>query len=426
MSSATDGDGSYSASGAATLNCSCYGQLGASGGPSTIVPPAPVITGIADSVTNSNTIYQGASGYLAIYGTALTACGLNPSPTVTGDGSVTISLYWASNTQVNVAYTVAAGAALGQHTLALQTAQGTGRGTVAVTAPVYNVTVTNSGTTVSSGSTQYITAAPAMPAISAQAKGSGTYSTQWSATVSYARPDGSGTNVNTFGPATTTGTTSWLVPWNGNFVGGTATLSWTINSNPPGSLTFQIAGTNPSDSAIDSQIASESPPWFFTRMVSHESGYLQFNTSGTPLYSNDSGYGLTQVTTSNAQDLWNWAGNIAAGLSVLNGDQSGAYSFWQSQITQWQQFNSGADNNGKPPSPQLGPPPSNNAGGPCLFAYPVVAGTYGYNDANWIKAYNGAAQYFAYIVVQSGTSATWVTNNDPANYVHDVCQAPVL
>jgi hypothetical protein len=131
------------------------------------------------------------------------------------------------------------------------------------------------------------------------------------------------------------------------------------------------------------------------------------------------------VTTSNGQDLWNWKGNITAGLSVLNGKQAGAYSFWQSQITQWQNYNAGVYNNGVPP-PQLGPPPDNNAGGPCLFAYPVRSGTYGYADANWIKAYNGAAQYFAYIIISSGTSAYWVSNNDPANYVHLVCQASVL
>lgn len=99
-------------------------------------PPAPVITGIADSTTWSNTIYQGATGYLAIFGTTLTAWGQTPSPTVTGDGSVVIgSVIYASDGQVNVGYTVAANAAVGQHTISLATPKGTARGTVGVSLP---------------------------------------------------------------------------------------------------------------------------------------------------------------------------------------------------------------------------------------------------------------------------------------------------
>lgn len=134
VSSATDGDGSYYAVGAASADCSCVGTVGG-GGPSTAIsPPPPEITGIADTTTWSNTIYQGDSGYLAIFGTALTAWGQTPSPTVTGDGDVSVSLYWASDGQVNVNYSVAAQAATGQHSIALQTAQGTARGNVNVAA----------------------------------------------------------------------------------------------------------------------------------------------------------------------------------------------------------------------------------------------------------------------------------------------------
>ncbi len=135
VSASTDGvEGTYTASGVTTLTCSCYGNLGASGGTIPISPPPPEITGIADTATWSNTIYQGASGYLAIFGDGLTAWGQTPTPTVTGDGDVTVSLYWASDTQVNVSYTVAAQAAATSHTLTLQTAQGTAHGTVQVVA----------------------------------------------------------------------------------------------------------------------------------------------------------------------------------------------------------------------------------------------------------------------------------------------------
>jgi hypothetical protein len=78
VSSATDGDGSYYVYGAATLNCSCAGALGAAAGPVLIQPPPPQISGIADTTTWSDTVYPGDSGYLAIFGTGLTACGGKP------------------------------------------------------------------------------------------------------------------------------------------------------------------------------------------------------------------------------------------------------------------------------------------------------------------------------------------------------------
>lgn len=95
-----------------------------------------MITGIADTLNWSNTLYQGASGYLAIFGTTLIAWGETPTPTVTGDGDITIgSIIYASDSQVNVSYTVSAQAAAGSHTLLLQTARGTARGQVQVAAP---------------------------------------------------------------------------------------------------------------------------------------------------------------------------------------------------------------------------------------------------------------------------------------------------
>lgn len=137
VQSATDGDGSYYALGVVTLNCSCVGSLGGGGGKT----PIPFISGIADSYTWSNTIYQGTSGYLAIFGTDLTGGGAY-SPTVTGDGDVTVSPYWNSDTQVNVSYTVSAYAAIGPHTIVLATPQGQAQGPVQV-APALQITRSN-------------------------------------------------------------------------------------------------------------------------------------------------------------------------------------------------------------------------------------------------------------------------------------------
>jgi hypothetical protein len=49
---------------------------------------------------------------------------------VWGDGDLTVNLYWASDTQVNVSYTMSLNPAMGQHTIALQTARGVARGPV--------------------------------------------------------------------------------------------------------------------------------------------------------------------------------------------------------------------------------------------------------------------------------------------------------
>lgn len=394
-----------------------------------VFDPTPSISSISPG-----TWQAGTTTSFAISGSGF---GSSPGLSVSAAGVTSYGITSSSDTQIAGTVTVAADAPQQSANVTVTStgyggnqffpAPGGGSGsqasrTVAIAAASYEVIVRNAGSVVNNGSTQYITAGPEMPAISAVAQGPGTYSTQWSLTVQYTRPDGTGTNTDTFGPSTTTGAAAWSVPWSGHFRGGTATVNWTINGTRQGALTFSIAGTNPTNAAINSQINSQNPPWFFRRMVTAESSYRQFDSSGRPLYSNDKGYGLTQATTSNAQDLWNWMGNITAGMAILNGKQSPAYAFWQSQIVQWQQFNSRVSEERR-----LGPPPDNNAGGPCLFAYPVRPGTYGYDDANWIKAYNGASPYFAFIMVApDGLSAYWETNRDADNYVHRVCQAPEL
>jgi hypothetical protein len=124
VSALTDGVlGNYASSGVGTAFCSCLqGYFGNNGTTYSIIPPPPVITGILDYATHSNTIYQGDSSYLEIYGTALTAWSETPTPTVTGDSDVTINFVsYASDGQVNVSYTVAGNAAIRAHTITLQT-----------------------------------------------------------------------------------------------------------------------------------------------------------------------------------------------------------------------------------------------------------------------------------------------------------------
>lgn len=91
----------------------------------TFTPPPPVITGVGDNTTGSNTIYVGQSDYLAIFGSALIAWGETPTPTITGDDSaIPLSFYWGSDSQVNVHYTVGNGARTGQHSVWVTTEAG--------------------------------------------------------------------------------------------------------------------------------------------------------------------------------------------------------------------------------------------------------------------------------------------------------------
>lgn len=130
VSTSNDDEGAYSSAGVVTLNCSCAGGLGA------VDPPGPAIypNGIVDYVTDSTTVYPGVSSYFEIYGTALTAWGETPTPTVTGDSDVTINFVsYASDGQVNVSYTVAANpTTMGAHNISLQTKSGTAKRPVTI------------------------------------------------------------------------------------------------------------------------------------------------------------------------------------------------------------------------------------------------------------------------------------------------------
>ena len=127
--------GSFTLTGLDTITCSIAGLFFTGTIWGSFTPPPPTINGVSDSATGSTTIYNGATGYLAIYGSALTAWGEDPNPTVTGDSGVTLGTYWPSDTQVNASYAVTSDAAPGQHTLALQTRRGRAQGQFNVECP---------------------------------------------------------------------------------------------------------------------------------------------------------------------------------------------------------------------------------------------------------------------------------------------------
>ncbi len=75
--------------------------------------------------------------------------------------------------------------------------------------------------------------------------------------------------------------------------GGTATITYTYNSSPPQSFTFNVLGQSPSATTIKNYLGTD--PWFLQQLVNHESGYLQFLSSGQPNFGPPNGFGVMQA-----------------------------------------------------------------------------------------------------------------------------------
>jgi|SRR5579883_818447 len=156
-------------------------------------------------------------------------------------------------------------------------------------------------------------------------------------------------------------------------------------------------------------------------MVNQESGYRQFDSSGNPIWGKPDGIGLLQLEPQNRasldEDFWRWPTNLTDGLQLLNTLQSPAYAFWNRQVTQWQ-----AD-----PAAPANPVPEWSRTY-CDFKYPPTNAD-NYQDAEWIKAFNGAPVYFIFWINSTSGSnppdGHWVIN-DSAGYVNAVCTKPSL
>ncbi len=236
LSGATEGvDGEYWSLGIATFDSSCYGEVYIGTPWTQIIPPAPKINspdGIVDYLTRSSTVYQGNSSYFEIYGAALTEWGLDPMPTVAGDGEVIInSVSYVSDGQVNVSYTVLAQATPGPHILTLQTTQDPpAQGTVIVAAPTMSCIpeeATRGGTVSCS-----VTGAPGSV-------------TGWSFTGSFGEGTSTGAGATTWaGPLAVSGTVTALVSGYGNLTDGVVAFPRGGWQSQPVSPSIVFNGTN--------------------------------------------------------------------------------------------------------------------------------------------------------------------------------------
>jgi len=88
------------------------------------------ITGVQNYATGGTTFSVG-SGYMILYGYHLDADGATPNPKIVADDPthITLMLSYVSDTQINLAYTISSGAAVGKHSVSDTTSAGTGSGT---------------------------------------------------------------------------------------------------------------------------------------------------------------------------------------------------------------------------------------------------------------------------------------------------------
>jgi hypothetical protein len=253
---------------------------------------------------------------------------------------------------------------------------------------------------------------------------------------------------------------------NGYYDGGTDSsqnyVSWDIITNGVSSaqsyFDFKILGLNPTYEEVDSYVADISgAPWFYSNMLSWEScatntgHYNQFVESGmtclssgqsvgAPIFGGPHGFGMAQLEspTDVDWDFWDWTYNVYDGVSKLLSLQYGspyyeyAYSFWAQQVSQWEADSAYATGTGTWNAESGGIRTSVDGKVPnscfydyCCFEYPQ-GGDDSYADGEWVKIYNGAAtQYMSWINTVSGGAAGYWRLNDSANYVEDVCNAPV-
>lgn len=243
------------------------------------------------------------------------------------------------------------------------------------------------------------------------------------------------------GSVTINGTDAWLLDGPGwgyqfgsdtNSEGGYATLSYQINGGPVQYFYFNIGGLNPDQGQVDNFYNSlappvaPTPPWFWGNILAEESSGQQYYASGCPVpdpinvnncplvEGNPDGIGISQVdgvknpSYVNDSLYWNFEENIEEALVILQSSQSGAYTFWSKQVTQ---------SNGTPVPTSLNTPCKGS-----YFSYPQT-GSWNFEDAEWIQAYNGTSHGYFIVWNAPGYPLQWSINYpyENSDYVHQVC-----
>lgn len=283
----------------------------------------------------------------------------------------------------------------------------------------------------------------------------------WSLDITYADPYGDTNDLPSAITGETTGPAGeWNVNWNGADLGGTVTITATLNgcTGQTFSLTFYLVandGANPTESQVDAitGCTANCSPWFLGSMIRWESGGKQFASNGYPTLNNNTNgtrdVGIAQVNNGNStyftdpsdSPFWNFAANIQAAQEILYEDEGlgqtcvpggncpWAYAFWDSQVNQMCAYDKA---HGYPGAAYSAGAQTGDGMCSVVNPTPIWPGTFlpegycafglfagqpsNYKDAELIKQYNGAAVFFIY---WSGSG--WSFDGAPNSYVEHVC-----
>jgi hypothetical protein len=148
--------------------------------------------------------------------------------------------------------------------------------------------------------------------------------------------------------------TRWQVNFSDKVLGGTLTVSVTVNGKTL-TRSVVIKGQNPDAQSVSDYVASLEDMAGFEKLLEQETNSRHFiNLDGEPIVAFDSGYGITQMTNPapSYEQAWNWKANILAGSSIYQekvrlakrflGQQGRVYSDDQLQHEVFSRWNGGS------------------------------------------------------------------------------------
>jgi len=237
------------------------------------------------------------------------------------------------------------------------------------------------------------------------------------------------------GVSTVTGSTKWKPDWAdllivADVVNPTVSAYWPDNADSKykhQKTGYKILGANPSREEAFNLMGTQ--PWFIQGLANHESGVRQFVANpGKPLWGFPDGWGIMQTDPpSQRDDVYKWTSNIPEGINRVNYKLTIISPFWDQQVRQFTAWNLAHPN-------ALVPAPPDASEGTCMFSYSPAGSQHSFEDAMWIKAYNGSSKpdgssfhSGAYIYWENATDPPhWQivnTNNKGEDYVEFVCNA---
>ncbi len=262
----------------------------------------------------------------------------------------------------------------------------------------------------------FITSTPALPLFASLLPQPLTGNVNWKLSIMYDSP-GSYTYTCSLAP-TVAASSTWNIGGSPPYCGGTATLSFTYGP-ALGSVSFTILGQNPSVATVKSLLVTG--PCYAEQLANSESpGYLQFQSSGYPVFGSPNGYGIMQIDYNNSPyDVWDWLTNVDDGLNTISSDAAIATAFLTSEINLWSAY--------KSTHIPLAPAPYVATEGPCSFSISPASGEHPYSDAIAIKSYNSGPPSVsrptgAYIYFANAWTFNTLSNTSPQfDYVYRVC-----